>query len=246
MTVTMWDAPVRGLLLDIDDTLLDTRTAMWGAGMDAARTLWPLVDPDIHEGFSARYYADPGRFFDAYTRGALSFSEMRRHRFEEARSAVGLPPGDVLQYEHSYRGVFGAAQRLFSDVAGFVRAVRRLGAGVVFLTNSGADQTRLKLETTGLDELGPAVTTDTLGVGKPDPRVFAHARDLLELPAEQVMCVGDTLDTDIEGARRAGIRAAWIQRPGILEPRDAGWGTLVSDPGICIVGSLAEVADLLA
>ena len=241
-----WDAPVDGLLLDIDDTLVDTRAAMCGAGVHAAQLLWPECGPGAHAAFSDRYYADPGRFFDAYTRGGLTFEDMRRDRFEEARTFLGLPPGDFMVYETAYRAVFRDCQRLFDDVVPFVRAIRDAGIPVVFLTNSGHDQTALKLSVTGLGELGEAVTTDTLGVGKPDPRVFAHACELLGVSAARVVCVGDTLDADILGARASGIRAAWIQRPGVPAPRDAGWGARVDDPGIRIVDSLAEVTALLA
>lgn len=240
-----WQAPVDGLLLDIDDTLVDTRAAMCEAGVHAASLIWPESGPGAHAAFSDRYYADRGSHFAAYTRGELTFVDMRRARFEEARTFLGLPPADFTVYEAEYRAVFGESQRLFEDVAPFVAAVRDAGVPVVFLTNSGHDQTVLKLEVTGLGELGEAVTTDTLGVGKPDRRVFAHACDLLGVPAHRVVCVGDTLDADILGARASGIRAAWIQRPGVPTPRDAGWGVRVEDAGIRIIDSLAEVADLL-
>lgn len=241
-----WDAPVDGLLLDIDDTLVDTRAAMCGAGVHAAQRLWPEGGPAVAAAFSDRYYADPGRFFEAYTLGELSFEEMRRARFEEARTFLALPPGDVTVYEAAYRAAFRDCQRLFDDVGPFVAAIRAAGIPVVFLTNSGHDQTALKLAVTGLDELGAAVTTDTLGVGKPDPRVFAHACELLGVGASRVVCVGDTLEADILGARASGIRAAWLQRPGLPEPRDAGWGIPVDDAGVRVIDSLDEVASLLA
>ena len=63
-------------------------------------------------------------------------------------------------------------------------------------------------------------------------------------PADAV-CVGDTLPTDVVGARNAGMRVAWLQRPDRPEPRNAGWGTPLHDPGVRIVAGLDAVAGWL-
>jgi len=47
-------------------------------------------------------------------------------------------------------------------------------------------------------------------VGKPYPRSYGIALDRLGLAAEEVLAVGDRLDTDIEGARAAGLRSALV------------------------------------
>jgi len=47
-------------------------------------------------------------------------------------------------------------------------------------------------------------------VGKPEPPMFAAALRLLGTPAERTLMVGDRLDTDILGARRAGLRTVLV------------------------------------
>lgn len=42
-------------------------------------------------------------------------------------------------------------------------------------------------------------------VGKPDPSFFAAAVDVLDVPAGEVVMVGDDIRTDVEGAQRAGL-----------------------------------------
>ena len=47
--------------------------------------------------------------------------------------------------------------------------------------------------------------------GKPYPAVYRRCRDLLDgLPAARILAVGDGIETDIAGARGAGIDAIWI------------------------------------
>lgn len=244
-----WSAPIRALLLDIDDTLVDTRGAMGRALRAAAGRCWPGAADRAWGAYADRYYADPGGFFDAYTRGELRFHDMRRARTDEAATALGLPILDAAGFagfEAAYRDEFARAQVLFPDVVPLLDRAEATGVAVGLLTNSGAAVTADKLAAVGLTgRCAVVVTTDTLGVGKPDPRVFAHACSALGVPPGAVVCVGDTIGTDVAGARAAGLRAAWLQRPGLPEPRDAGWGTPVYDPAVRIVAGLDEVARLL-
>jgi HAD superfamily hydrolase (TIGR01459 family) len=53
-----------------------------------------------------------------------------------------------------------------------------------------------------------------LWIGKPYLAIYAHAARLAEVPAESVLCVGDSVEHDLVGARRFGASAALV-RTGI-------------------------------
>ncbi len=55
---------------------------------------------------------------------------------------------------------------------------------------------------------GTGVSPDV--VGKPFPRSYQIALERLGLPADEVLAVGDRLDTDIEGANAAGLPSALV------------------------------------
>ncbi len=243
-----WSAPIRALVLDIDDTLIDTQAAMRAAGAQAAAVALPSLDPPTHQAISDTYYDDHGGHFDAYTRGELAFADQRRLRFEGSLRHLGLRETHASSfgaYEVAYLEAFAQVQRLFEDTSALLAAAREREVAICFLTNSGAEQTAIKLAAVGLDGTGPVVTTDTLGVGKPDPRLFAHACELAGAEPHTSLCVGDTLDTDVRGGLGAGMRVAWVCRTDRPEPRNAGWGTPIDDPRVRIVTTLREVADLL-
>ncbi|HEU5143906.1 MAG TPA: HAD family hydrolase, partial [Dermatophilaceae bacterium] len=85
----------------------------------------------------------------------------------------------------------------------------------VLLTNSSAEATALKLEALAITHrFGAVVTTDTLGVGKPDPRTYLEACRLAGTRPSETVCIGDNLEWDVFGARSAGLRAVWIDRDG--------------------------------
>ena len=76
---------------------------------------------------------------------------------------------------------FEAAWTTYDDVgAALAMVASRTSSPVGIVTNFGADHQRRKLEIVGLGGFFDVVVgLDTLGFGKPDPRVFRHACELL-------------------------------------------------------------------
>jgi len=66
------------------------------------------------------------------------------------------------------------------------------------------------------------VGVDSCNKAKPDSRIFLYAVNKLQLRPSEVLFVGDSIDRDYEGARRAGLRSLLIDRRGkALENVDA-------------------------
>ena len=84
-------------------------------------------------------------------------------------------------------------------------------------------------------EVECVVDSGTVGVMKPDPRIFEAAVDLLGLEVGQVWYVGDMPAIDVVGARRAGIR------PVLMDPLG-----LHLDADYDRVPSLAALAESIA
>ena len=76
------------------------------------------------------------------------------------------------------------------------------------------------------------------GCLKPDPRIFRLLLERAGLAPDQALHVGDDPLADVEGARRAGIEAVWVNRRG--EPWPEGL-----EPPARTVRSLAELASAL-
>ncbi|RKT77435.1 putative hydrolase of the HAD superfamily [Terracoccus luteus] len=243
---------VRGLLLDVDDTIVDTRAAMVAAGSVALGVLWP-ERPEQHRAMAQHYYDDPQRWFRRYASGEVAFDAMRTGRIEEVAAAFGaaVPEAALQRYAVAYDPAFRAAQRLFDDVPELLMAARRAGLPVGLLTNSALAPTTLKLEALDLvDAFDAVVTTDTLGFGKPDPRVYREACRLLGVAPEHVVCIGDSLEWDVLGARSAGLRAVWLDRPAPAGGAAGGAADVARDAdaaaaGVVSVHDLDAVTDVL-
>jgi HAD superfamily hydrolase (TIGR01509 family) len=111
----------------------------------------------------------------------------------------------------------------------------RAATGVV--TNNVAAEQRQKIAACGFGPfLDAVVISEEAGVTKPDPRIFRVALDRLGRPAEEAVMIGDAWETDIAGARAAGIRPIWLNRFDAASP----------DPSVTEVRSLVPAAALLS
>jgi putative hydrolase of the HAD superfamily len=236
------------LLLDLDDTLIDTRAGMLEAGRAAARVLWPGAGRVVHQAAGAHFHADPRGFFGQYVDGSLDFASMRASRVADLVETFSLARVADAQasFERVYEPAFRANVRCFDDVAPLLAWATSAGVPVGLLTNSGDHYTEVKLELSGLsDAFAVVVTRDTLGFGKPDPRAFHHACQRLRpcgsLPGE-TMYVGDHLSVDAVGATEAGLYGVWLQR----DPCDTEGAARARELGIPVVTSLSQVPALLA
>ncbi len=65
------------------------------------------------------------------------------------------------------------------------------------------------------------IESAVVGVRKPNPTIFRLGVDALELPAEQVLVVGDSLRKDIEPAEALGCAVLWLKGKGWTAEEDA-------------------------
>lgn len=213
------------------------------AAATALTSLWPDLPAEPALAAGRRFRADPEGHFRAFTRGEIEFAAMRTLRIEATARHLGrtLPDGAHERFQASYEpafeehlGVHPDAHDLLTGIAGR----RPYGA----LTNSGGDYTDRKLAVAGLAGLLPVVVTrDTLGFGKPDPRVFHHACEAIGSPPSATVHVGDEYDVDAVAAQEAGLAAVWLSR----DDPDPGHAEDARARGIAVVRGLDELVPLL-
>ena len=235
---------ITALLLDVDDTLIDTRAAMVAAAAAAAAVLWPGAGPAVHRAAGVRFQTDPGDFFSRFTRGEIGFAQMRQARVADLLDFFSLAPSDDVprRFDEVYEPAFAVRLRCFDDALPFLEAVHAAGTPMGLLTNASAAYTTHKLERTGLAGVFAVVATrDSLGFGKPDPRAFQHACRLLGSAPHETLYVGDHLEVDAIAARDAGLPAVWLRR----DPADPPDAARARSRGIPIVGSLSQVRAFL-
>jgi 2-haloalkanoic acid dehalogenase type II len=121
------------------------------------------------------------------------------------------------QFADAY-GEMHATAVIFPEVPDAVRALaRHFRTGVV--ANADHDYLMRCLDQNGL-RFDLIVDSETACCYKPEPRIFRQACDALSVPAGEAVMAGDTPETDVRGAHRAGLRAVWLNRDHRDWPRN--------------------------
>jgi len=89
-----------------------------------------------------------------------------------------------------------------------------------------------------LDQLLETVTySQEAGFAKPAPEIFAKALERAHCAPSEALYVGDSIPTDVEGARRSGLHGAWLNRERHADSVDC--------PTIHDLGELPHVLEIL-
>ena len=103
---------------------------------------------------------------------------------------------------------------VFPDVVPALETMRSIGLRLAVISNFDE---RLPDLLAGLDlarRVDLVVPSSSLGLAKPNPRLFRHVLERLEVDAGAALHVGDHDLEDVEGARAAGMEAMLLVRGG--------------------------------
>ena len=126
-----------------------------------------------------------------------------------------LPPETWPDWWHRFVTLHGEHARSFPEVAEALAEADRLGYRRGLLSDGDGDDIEEILNALGLlGAFDPMLTSEQIGVGKPNPRAFESALGRLRLPPNEVTYIGDSYERDIAGATAVGMRAVHVVREG--------------------------------
>lgn len=216
---------VRGVLFDIDDTLVDLEFAMTAALRGVSEHLLPVLDEASWEKFGRIFTRETTHYYDRYLAGELSFNEQRLLRGRAALGHFGVELADGEQAHHwvsSYASLQHSYIRAFDDVVPLLDALDAAGVPYGAVSNNVHDYQRVKLDAAGLERIGVLIGTDTVGVAKPDPAIYLEGVRRLGTGPGETLYVGDNRLLDAEGSTAAGLLGVWLNRGGEPVPGFAG------------------------
>ncbi|GAA0555430.1 HAD family hydrolase [Paractinoplanes ferrugineus] len=202
---------LRGVLLDLDNTLVDQRAAT----AEALHRWLPSLGVPCTPELLVLWDEVAERHFKAWRERRVTFREQRRGRLREFLPRVRIPyaEGELDAIFADYLIAYESSWRAFPDVDQALAAIAAAGLRTAVLTNGSTEQQHQKLARTGLTgRLGPVFTVEDVGTSKPDPAAFLSACARWGLPPASVLSVGDRHDLDVLPARRAGLLAVHLDR----------------------------------
>jgi putative hydrolase of the HAD superfamily len=182
------------------------RAAGHDRDLEAIESLMPLVD---------EYYEDRFRADDTFWTSEEETSEVWVGMYSLLARQLGIEQ-EAESLARSVYAEFGKPERwrAYPDVEPELRRLRASGVRLGIISNWDGRLERL-LDGLGLTPLLDAVVCSaSVGLHKPDPRIFELACARLEEPPSACAHVGDHFYSDVLGARAAGMRAVMIDRKG--------------------------------
>jgi 2-haloacid dehalogenase len=196
--------------IDLDHTLLDSETSE-SLSFDHTLRAVGVEDPSVHLG---SFLAINGEMWAAVERGEMAAADVRLARFTRFVDAEGLAADPALLAD-TYAGglatngeLFPGARPVLDELAGMAR--------LALVTNGVSDIQRARIDRLGIAEFFEAIVISSeIGASKPAAAFFEETFDRLGSPSrEDVLMVGDSLTSDMQGGVDFGIATCWVDRNG--------------------------------
>lgn len=211
------------LTLDLDDTLLDLSGL--ANAIDATCRAVASRAPNLREDklrlanalVWERYWPDVEL---EWTLGRLTGADLTLEVWRQTLEACGVDEPRLVEVATSvHLGAYRRWIRLYDDARTLLDTVSALDIPLALITNGAGDTQREKLHAVGIEGLFDAIViSGELGVAKPDVRPFQVAMETLGVRGRSAWHVGDSLGSDIAGAKAAGLTSVWLNRAGRARP----------------------------
>jgi HAD superfamily hydrolase (TIGR01549 family) len=207
--------PPRGIIFDVDGTLVDSVDLHARAWQDAfAQFGHRIAFADIR--------SQIGKGGDQLMPVFLGKAELKRigEALEEFRGA-------------HFKKHYLPRVRAFPDVTALFRRIRDAGQRIALASSAKGDELAVYKKLAGITDLVDEETSsDDADKSKPHPDIFVAALERLKLRPQQAVVVGDT-PYDAEAAAKAGIATVGVLCGGFprADLEGAGCVAIYADPG---------------
>lgn len=188
----------QGVILDIDDTIYDYTST----NELALNVCFKFLESQSIENIKELYAQEN------ITVKKSTGSHNKLITFKRIIDKLKLSSDLLLPLEEMYWNVFSKI-KLKEGVDEFLNLLKDNNIPVVFLTNFFLYHQLVKLKTLGIRGVD-IISSEEVGVEKPDKRMFECALEKLQLNADQVCMIGDDYISDVMGAQNAGIHSFWL------------------------------------
>ncbi len=199
------------VFFDLDHTL-------WDYDTNALQTLREIYNQfevskvyDDFGQFSETFFRRNAELWDQYNRGVIGREHIRQTRFKQILADSELAENGAAVAMSDYFTTEGPRKSALID--GSIEILDYLSQSyrMAVITNGFTDVQAIKLSHSGIDHyFEEVITSESAEARKPSAEIFDHALDLTGNHRDEVVMIGDNLDTDIKGAHAADWHAIWF------------------------------------
>ena len=204
------------ILLDIDGTLFDfLASSRECLTQSFAAFGLPFSDSDRE-----RFFAINNGFWSAYERGEIDKAEIYEGRFYRFFAERGETP-DVPALNRDYMRRLGGSCHVVPHAKELLQALTARGCEVHAVTNGESITQLPRIAASGLGGYLPSVfVSDDVGAQKPTKAFFDFVFHAIgEEKRSRAIVLGDSLTSDMQGGRNAGVATCFFGDTAIADDR---------------------------
>ena len=208
----------RNFLFDLDQTLLNFHASEYKALGIVLHENGLNFNDDIYKAFMAYNKS----LWLELEKGTITRTELFTKRFNYV---LGLAGGDVskldaLKINNDFINTMAVNGVLMDGALEFVKRLKAEIADcrIYIITNGATVNAKGRIESTGLDQFVDGLfVSEDMGVSKPAPEYFDIVLREIAAPKESCIVIGDSLSSDMLGAKNAGLASVWFMPAGNIE-----------------------------
>lgn len=163
------------------------------------------------DAFFNSYSIHNSRLWGEYREGKVGKKDLKKLRFEQTFLELGIAGIDPLEMNMQYLTEMPFQTNLVRGTVEILEYLFRKGYFLFIITNGFREVQLKKLDVSGLKKYFSKVyISEEIKAPKPSKTIFEHAIKSSNAKKEASLMIGDDFETDITGALRFGIDAAWL------------------------------------
>lgn len=200
---------MKAFLFDVDDTLYDQLTPFKLAYDVFERREENISVEKLYR--SCRKYSD--NIFHKTENGEITLEDMYIYRISKAFDDFGiqLTSDEALAFQNSYVS-YQKHIHLLDDVIITLDLLKKNKIKMGIITNGPTQHQKNKIRQLGLSQWIPSefiFISEEVGIAKPNIEIFKLAEKKMKLNSPETFFIGDSLNNDIIGAKKANWVAIW-------------------------------------
>lgn len=209
---------IKVLLWDVDGTLLDFKKAEYAAIKKCFKIFELGVCSDE---MILRYSAINRKYWEKLERGEITKQEVLVNRFTEFFKTENIQTDCAVEFNKEYQKWLGETICFCDNSYELLKSLKGRVKQYAVTNGTKAAQDR-KLSKSGLINIFDGVfISEVVGCEKPGIEFFEHVWNQIgSYKNDEIMIVGDSLTSDMQGGNNAGIVCCWYNPKGMENNTD--------------------------
>lgn len=205
----------RNILFDLDQTLLDFHATEHLALKVIIEQNGQVFTEALYDFFKQTNK----NLWLEYEKKVISRSELFETRFRRLFEKCGCNTDemDIAKINSDFIDIMSQNGVLMDDAVECLKRIKdNIPDARMYVITNGATRNALgRIASTGLDSfLSGVFVSESMGAAKPSVEYFDMVREAIGEPDERYIVIGDSLTSDMLGAKNAGLTSCWFMPSG--------------------------------